>query len=720
MQIRSHRTSEIVSSIRLSDAQEQVVRAPLDTRIFLDGPAGTGKSTVGVHRLRHLLSAGVAGSSILLLAPQRTLQDPYLVAARDPDIGPGTEVDSVTIGGLARRVTDLFWPLAAAKSGFRHPERPPFFLTLESSQYYMSHVARPLLDKGYFQAVTMDRHRLYSQILDSLNKSASVGFPYTEIGARLDAAWVGDQVQRRIYAEAQECASLFRQFCLDHNLLDFSLQLEIFSEYLWSDPMVRSYLQRSYRHVIYDNVEEDIPRAHDLMGGWMKDLESALLIYDGDAGFRRFLGADVDSGWALRERCTDHHTLSRSFVMSAAVAELALDLESSIRQPAAIAPGTRQRSAVGRHGDAARFISSRFYPDLLDEVTDRIAALIMDGAVPPSEIAVVGPYMSDALRFAITSRCESRGIPVQTHRPSRSLRDEPAAQALLTLASLAHPQWDRPPARLDVARALMKAIGMDLVRAHLLAEIVFRKGFSLSPFDDINPEMQERITYVHGASYSRLREWLFSYREAEPQPLDQFLRRIFGEILAQPGFGFHAGFDDARVAANLVESIRKFRLAMEPSVDGDVETAFDVGREYLTLLSEGLLAAQYLESWKPAAKPAVLVAPAHSYLMMNRPVTIQFWLDPGAAGWFELLDQPLTHTRVLSRSWPVGQKWTFAEEERTNMEGLIRLTTGLLRRCKQAVYLCVTHLGESGFEGRGRLLLALNQMLHESHSVLSS
>lgn len=705
--------------MQLSEAQEEVVRASLDTAIFLEGPAGTGKSTVGVHRLRHMVAAGIPGGSILVLAPQRTLQDPYLVAARAPDIGAGSEVETLTIGGLARRLVDLFWPLVAAQAGFRHPDRPPFFLTLESSQYYMSHVARPLLDKGYFQSVTINRHRLYSQILDSLNKSAAVGFSHTEIGARLDAAWVGDQVQRRTYAEAQECAALFREFCLDRNLLDFSLQMEVFWQYLWPDPLVRSYLKRSYEHLIYDNVEEDIPRAHDVVGQWMENFRSALLIYDRDAGFRRFLGADADTGWALREHCAYRFSLHSSFVMSSAVADLALSLESCIRQPAALAPGTR-RNAASRPRDAIRLISSRFYPDVLNQVTNRIEALITQDAVPPSEIAVVGPYMSDALRFAITSRCEARGIPVRTHRPSRSLRDEPAAQALLTLASLAHPQWDSPPARLDVARAFMKALAMDLVRAHLLAEIVFRKGFSLSSFDDINPEMQDRITYVHGASYSRLREWLMSYREVEPQPLDHFLRRLFGEILAQPGFGFHEGFDDARVAASLVDSIRKFRMAMDPSGDSDAAADFDVGREYLALVSEGLLAAQYLESWKPPAKEAVLVAPAHSFLMMNRPVSTQFWLDPGAAGWFELLDQPLTHTRVLSRSWPVGQKWTFADEERANLEGLSRLTTGLLRRCRQAVHVCVTELGESGFEGRGRLLQALNQVFYEADSVFSS
>ncbi len=167
---------------------------------------------------------------------------------------------------------------------------------------------------------------------------------------------------------------------------------------------------------------------------------------------------------------------------------------------------------------------------------------------------ILAPYLSDALRFAITSRLEARGIPWRTHRPSRSLRDEPASQALLTLAALAHPYWNIRPSKYDIGYALKLALDMDLVRAQLLAEIVYRiKDFTLSSFDQINPDKQERITFTFGNRYTTLRDWILRYREDQPLPLDHFLRRFFGEVLSQPGFGFHRNLDAARVAASLIE-----------------------------------------------------------------------------------------------------------------------------------------------------------------------
>ncbi|GAB4505825.1 MAG: recombinase family protein [Anaerolineales bacterium] len=693
--------------IKLTTSQSQSAHFELNAKRFLSGPAGAGKTTVGVERMRFLLEQGIRTDSILILTPQRTLQEPYLASFRSPETAAGSEVTFATLGGLARRLVDLFWPLAAERAGFAHPDQPPIFLTLETAQYYMAHLVRPLLDEGYFQTVTLDRNRLYSQIIDNLNKAAVIGFPHTEIGARLDAAWAGDPVQRRVYADAQECANRFRAYCLAHNLLDFSLQLEIFWNILWPQEFVRAYLSGAYRHLIYDNVEEDVPRAHDLMRAWLPEFDSALLIYDEGGGYRRFLGADLETGWALRGLCDEQAALSESFVTPAAV----IALEQSLCH--VIAPAQYTASSLPVQEDALAFLQSRYYPDLLDAVANEVHVLLTERQIPPEEIVIIAPYLSDALRFSLTQRLEARGVSWRSHRPSRSLRDEPASQALLTLAALAHPAWDIHPSRFDVAYALMQSIeGMDLVRAQLLTEIVYRQhNLSLSPFETIKANVQERITYLFGNRYATLRNWLLTYRESEGLPLDHFLRKLFGEVLSQPGFGFHNNFDSVRVAASLIESAYKFRQALEPALQSEEATLANLGREYLIMLREGVIAAQYLEGWQAQQNEAVLIAPAHTFLMMNRPVTIQFWLDAGSSGWHERLAQPLTHPYVLSREWEAGRTWSDADEVQQSQEMLARLVSGLLRRCRERIYLALSELGESGFEQRGNLLRAFQKVL---------
>jgi superfamily I DNA/RNA helicase len=692
--------------VKLNKEQRAIIKGSIDSKTFLSGPAGCGKTSVGVEHLRLLLAAGLPADSILLLTPQRTLQAPYETALRLPEVGPGGQVTLATVGGLARRMVDLFWPLAAETAGFAHPDQPPVFLTLETAQYYMARIVRPLVnEEGFFASITIDRNRLYSQVLDNLNKAASVGFPYTEIGERLSGAWFGDPGQRRVYADAQESASRFRHYCLKHNLLDFSLQLDIFWNILWRTPECHNYLTNQYRHLICDNIEEDIPVAHDLLTEWLPDFDSAFIIYDVDGGYRRFLGADPDSALHLADLCENHAELNESFVTSPEVRALETALISKLlpNHPAQITP----ESLAALVFPPAE-IPTRFFPQMLGWVAGEIQRLIVTEGLPPSEIVVLAPYLSDALRFSLSSRLDELDLPWRSHRPSRSLRDEAASHCLLTLAELSHPGWGIHPTKFDVAYAFLYAIeGMDLVRAQLLAEIVYRlRDLTLSSFEQIRSEVQERITFVFGQQYELLRVWLEEYRSGPVEPLDHFLRRLFGEVLSQKGFSFHRNFDAARTAASLIESIEKFRQAMEASGDATI----DIGREYLGMLQDGVIAAQYIEAWQTEQTEAVLLAPAHTFLMMNRPATVQFWLDAGSSGWWERLFQPLTQPFVMSRSWERDRLWTDADDLSANQQALARLVTGLLRRCRGGVYLGLSDLGESGFEQRGPLLKAIWKM----------
>ena len=696
-----------MTSFPLTPSQLGLIEYLEDAHIFLEGPAGSGKTTAAVSRLLSLLDAGVPGESILLLAPQRTLAGPYYTALRDPATRAGGVVSVFTVGGLAQRMVDLFWPVVGEVAGFARPDVLPTFLTLETAQYYMAYLVHPLIEEQrLFDSVTIDRNRLYSQILDNLNKAAVVDFPHTEIGERLKKAWVGEPGQLRVYEDVQTCASLFRDFCLANNLLDFSLQLQVFWKYLWPEPFCREYLTRTYRHLIFDNLEEDTPIAHLLLRQWLPQFDSALLIYDWDAGYRRFLGADPDGAYSLRELCSSQVVFEGSLVTSPEIALLTDHLVEALApaSPASQKPEIPKLTSLD-------YTYHRFYPQMLDWVVDQIAVLVLEQGVSPGEIVVLAPFLSDALRFSLVNRLQAFQIPVRSHRPSRSLREEPATQCLLTLTALAHPQWGLRPTKYDVAYALMQSIqDLDLVRTQLLTEIVFRTHqgeIVLTSFDQIRPEMQERITFRLGNRYERLRVWLEQARQSEDE-FDHFLSRLFGEVLSQPGFGFHASYDAGEVTANLIESVQKFRWVAGETLS---QQNISLGKEYLEMVQRGVIAAQYIGGWQIQAEDAVLLAPAYTYLMSNRPADVQFWLDVGSRGWSERLNQPLTHPYVLSRAWEPGRLWTDADEVLVGQEALNRLALGLLRRCRSRVYLGLSELGEQGYEQCGPLLLAMQRIL---------
>ncbi len=718
----------------LAPNQTELIELPANRRIFLHGPAGSGKTTVGVERMLALLRAGVPAQEMMVLVPQRTLGEAYQSALRDEVDRSGGQVSLLTVGGLARRMVELFWPLMAENAGFARPDSPPSFLTLETALYYMAHLVRPKMDEGLFDSVTIERNRIYSQVIDNLNKAAVVGFPYTEIGARLKAAWIEDTAQGHIYEDAQYCASVFREYCLLNNLLDFSLQIEVFRDYLWPSLLCREYLQKTYRHLIYDNAEEDTPLAHELIRQWLPEFDSALIICDQDAGYRRFLGASPDTAFSLCDGCDEGTEFPASFIANPVLDAFCGQIGVALDRPSALMRMNRAGPlSPARLAEALQYPAEplRFYPQMLDWVTSEVHRLIQEGT-PAGEIVLLAPMLPDSLRFALTDRLEARGIPVRSHRPSRSLREEPAAQAMLTLAVLAHPEWALRPSSFEVAYALIQVIeGLDLVRAQLLVDAVLRiqtGGIGLLPFEKIRADMQERITYSFGIRYEHLRRWLEDYsawagetagagETAEPAELDYFFSRLFGEVLSQPGYAFHENTFAGTVAANLIESAQKFRWAVEerqPAPEGLDEEEPPLGKEYVRMIQEGVLAAQYIQSWQIPPENAVLLAPAYTFLLANQPVDHQFWLDIGASSWSQRLYQPLTHPYVLSQTWEEGRVWTDVDEHEWSRENLYCLVLGLTRRCRRQIHLGLCDLGESGYEQRGMLLRAMQQVLKQA------
>jgi hypothetical protein len=532
-----------------------------------------------------------------------------------------------------------------------------------------------------------------------------VWFPIHEISESLKNAWVGPASQRLVYDQAQECALQFRAFCLKNNLLDFSLQFELFTKQLWQTLLCREYVYKSFRHLIYDNIEEDVPVAHDLVSSWLPHLESALLLQDTQGGYRSFLGADPKSAEKLASSLPVKKEFFTSFVQSPPISQFQQALGRSLHE----------QSLAGTHlsewEKAFEVQTFRFYPEMIDWAVEEIGRLIQKG-VEPAKIAVLAPYLSDSLRFSLLNRFEKAQIPVKTFRPSRSLKDESIVRACLCFAKLAYPHWHLAPTRFEVCQMFSQFLqDADLIRANLLAQTLFQPSKPegpLMPFEGLLPTMQTRITYGLGERYEHLRLWLIEFRKQPVNELDIFFSRLFGELLSQPGFALHQNLEAASIIARLIESARKFRQSL---LDDDLPLQQPVGKEYITLLNNGLIAAQSIHAWKQGLENnAVLIAPAFTFLMSNQPMDTQFWLDIGSHGWWSRLDQPLTQPYVLNRQWDPAAQWTEAMEFASNQASLERLLSGLLLRCSRKIYMAVSSMNEQGYEERSELVNAIQNL----------
>ena len=667
-------------------------------KVYLHGLAGTGKTTLACQRLRFLLEE-TNDEGVLVLVPQRALAEPYRALLSTTKTASNQNIDILTMNGLVRRMVSLFWPLVSNTAGFREPYKPAKFLTLETSQYFMGRLLDPYLAKGYFSTVRLTRNRLLAQLIDNLNKSAIVGFPYTDIGERLISSWVGEEAQKRVYADAQEMVNAFRAFCLQNNLVDFSLQVELFKDQIWPTSLAQNYLKKVYPHLIYDNAEEDPPYVHDIIEQWLPDAKSALIVRDDMAGYHSFLGADPISALRFKSLIDTKIHMQESYEKN--------PLRQDILKPFM---DITKPVPLNIH-EINQFISQpdariRFYPELLKHVAQDIHAKVVAG-IAPEEIVVLSPFISDSTVFTLDHELAKLGIKLRSLRPSTALNDDPVIKTLLTFAVLDHPEWELLSDPYHLGTVLNYAIDdFDLVRSYLIAKKKDSIGFvanleSLA----LSAEVEARFSPTQKQTWQRVIDWLTANQSL--YPLDVFFSRIFGELLSQPGFAFHRQMNAGKVTARLIDSYKKFRASF--GVFDDAEEG-ELGKEFVKSVQSGLLAATFVDKQAEDKSGSVLITPVTSFLALHKSVDFQFWLNLGGPGWYERLEQPLTHPVVLSRHWKKDQKWTADDDLKLSKENLLKTVYGLFNRCRKGIYLGISDYNEGGTEEKGMLMMYLQAL----------
>jgi hypothetical protein len=681
-----------------ADVIEAVGRDPTGS-CWIDLPQGPGATDLAVGRLRTLLDADVRADQILVLLPQRDRRSLYESPESDaPRTGSRPQVH--TYYSLTARLVRLFWPVAAAEAGFGRPLHAPVQLTYETAQYVMGLVVEPLLGQGYFEGLALRPQRILSQLLDNLNKAAVNGYEIGEVADRLRSAWTGDRDRLIYFEQAQTCVENFRAHCLQNNLLDVSLALEVFRRHLEPLPMVADYLDKHFRHLLVEGVEETVPVAQDFIERRLQSSDSAFLVYRRDGGFRVFLGVDPDGAMRLRSKCSTVLSIENGPSGTRA-------LGRALSERIEARPGTEDPSqpfAV----ETVRRLTARHRGGMVDAVAREVVRLVEEGVAEPGEIAIIAPHADGVLRFLIGEALRDARIPCAIIRRFESLREEPEVRVALALAGLAYDGWHRPPHNSDVTEALGAALGIDPVRARLLT----RAGYDavarrLRPLGE-DEKLAERVTAEAMQGYESLRLWLEARRAGEFLPLDLFFRRLFGEILSRPDLAPDAGATYAR----LIASASWFRRSAPAMGETLAAHGLSAAEGYAAMVEEGVVSAAHVMPLASADEQSVLVvAPVHTYLLEERTARYQFWLDVGAISWWEPPHQPLTNPHVLARNWPKGGRWTDAIDFDVRNRVLARLVRGLCSRASDAVYLCWSETDGSTPTADAPLLRAATRLL---------
>ena len=638
--------------------------------MLLVGPGGAGKTEKLWQRYSSLARKGRTDSILVLLWNARDVRD-WRERVDFPWAGP---LHVYTYFGWVQREIRRCWPrLDPWGEMWLEPE----FLTVETGQFAMlRHIQARQAD---FSGLVTSPERLAIQLGSCLVLASLNGIAFSEIGSRLAAAMPSKDPN--VYKSAQQVLDSYIAGAEKSGTLDYGLAVALYRSLL-AEPWYRQEL-RQFKHLLADDVDEQSPAAHDLIAAMLEHVESAVMTFSTDGGHAGFFGADAQGAW------------QRFGAMGKIV---------PVRSP-------RQRLGAGRavytnilsgnvpvlpkYRPEIELIHEDLRSELLDRVGERVVRLLEQG-VPAPEIAVIAPLADKVLEHTLALHLREAGVSLNVLTKNRRLIDEPYVRAMMTLALLAHPQWQLDWGVPDLAQSLQLLLKLDPVRAWLLSRQV--RDCNLPALE---LWQRERVGFRAAQGYDLLRQWLDSYRQGPEQPIDLFFQRVFGELLSR----LPPARDDLVVCRQLLVSAHKFL-----NTTGRVDLGSDSGAAFIRMLSAGTVAAESL--LEPATRAhAVILTTPYAYISGHLRSSVQVWMDCTSRRWFQQDARELINPHVLMARWPQGEIWTDEYNQAVSLKNGARVARALLRRCGRQLFVAAANIDSQGFEQDGQLLAALYDAL---------
>lgn len=675
--------------------------------LYLQGQAGSGKSTALLHRLQRLLQEGESPYAILILVAEASDRRRFFQFLESAAIEGQRDLQVTTFTYLAREMVQQFWPLVARPAGFERPFQRPVYIRYDLAQLLMWRIVRDMMAEGAFADLPLRPQQIVSQILDTINRAALNRLSLEEAEQRHVQSWAGEPADARHLREAAQAAKAFRAHCRRNSLLDVSLAVRVFDTQLLQHPEFNRYFRERFRHILVDNLEEQTSAGQQFVSSLLDVLQSAALVFDRGGGYKQLLSADPAGAQRLASQCDRTISFERQFVSRPALIHLANAVERrllSMHSPDNL-PSIEQTQLAT---DALLGVATgRYRHEMAQNAVQRLAQLLAERNVEPEDAAIIAPGLDGALRFALSSAMRSMDLPFSLLRRRSSPRDEPLVRAWLTWLALAHPTWQRPPPAYDVAEALaLTAKGLDPARAELLSDALYRTEEGvLSATDELAPELVQRIGEEAVHAVESLRRWLEDHGELT---LDDFLSELYAFLQSEPTLRAHEEQGAPKLADWLVALAARLQHSASPM---ELQAPQSIGRAFLNAIDEGLVTTDPPQLGEPPERRGVIVTTIHGYLLSNEISRLQVWFDVSNPTWWDIPQQPLSNPFVLSPEWPADRPWTLADAYQRRNEILSHVIRGLSVRCKDGVLLSASTLNQRGQRQDSPLWRALQPLI---------
>ena len=532
-----------------------------------------------------------------------------------------------------------FWPIICENCDKIHKINiSPIFIYNNLSEYIISDKVNEKRNlEGYFEDITSTNKNIARSINTNINKAALNKIDFSTIGEKIYLSKKNrDKLMRFSYSQMDEIINYYIDTLLYNGILDNSLSIYIYNNYLLTNEVYITNLEKEINYLIVDSLESCSVAELEFINLLKDNTKKLYLNFNPSKDYSIFNNVDMNLIYEFIEKNFEINKIEGTKLEDLYLLTTKINLNES----------------------------SQLYSEMLEEVCKKITELI-DNNVNANDIAIITPINNSVLDYKIKNILKNNNIDVFNTNKDKKLIDYPYGN-ILVVASCLFYEYEDYIKEEEYINFIENILEVNKIQA---LKIYRNKS--------------ENIRFLELKKYiDRKRENNLNISEFLIQfYIDNMLNLKYGKEninICKSIIQESDTFTENVSLLNLDKNKSKEKIFIEAlkSNISDYYSSLELGELY--------------------DLNKIVITTPYSYISSNINRPIQIWVDIGSNSWNMKIEKDISNLVVLRQSFKEGTIFTDNMEEKYKKYYLYNMIYNLLSNTKE-VYAFKSEYSVNGY-----------------------
>lgn len=516
-----------------------------------------------------------------------------------------------------------FWPIVINKCNkIKTKNISPIFIYNNLSDYIInSKVKQKRNSLGYFNDLTNTNHGISNSINININKAVLGLTDLNCIGEKIYSSKKNkDKIFKFSYSQMNEIINEYIELLLNNGILDNSLSIYIYNEYLLKDKTYQNYLRENYDYLIIDSLESCSNTQVDFIDLVSTFTKDTFVFFNKIKNYSSF--NNIDNDYINEKIITKFNKVGNNFN------EITLE------------------DLISKNVKIEFDQSSQLYSQMIENVSNKIIDLITNG-VRPEDIAIISPVNNTILDYKIKNILNENNIKVTNIKKDNNIIDYPYSNALVVATCIFY----------DYEDLIKKEEYVSFI------EVMF----------NVNRIKALKIykEKEHNKDYIELVEYIKTYKNENIQIYEFLIKFYIDKMLP-----LKDGKKNIRIFKNIIQESETFTENINYLNLDNEKTKEHIFIDVLKNNIKDYYLSKEIEEIKD--DDGVIISTPYSFISSNINRQIQLWIDIGSNAWNMKIEKDISNVIVLRKSFDENRIYTDEMEENYKKYYLYNMIYNLL------------------------------------------